>query len=77
MERARPLKLDTAHKSRPNYGATDRHSPGEKPFTCDTCKKKFRSAVALSLHVKEQHPEAAPVDAKKLALDHGAKTRHR
>jgi hypothetical protein len=30
---------------------------GAKPFSCDTCKTKFRSAVALSMHVKEKHPK--------------------
>jgi hypothetical protein len=51
-------------------------SLGEKPFTCETCKTKFRSAVALGLHVKEKHPDAAPVDARQMELDHGFRKRH-
>jgi NAD-dependent SIR2 family protein deacetylase len=49
---------------------------GEKPFSCDTCKTKFRSAVALSLHVKEKHPDSAPVDVRQMELDHGFRRRH-
>lgn len=49
---------------------------GEKPFACDTCKKRFRSAVALGLHVKENHPEAPPVAVKDLELSFGFRTRH-
>jgi hypothetical protein len=49
---------------------------GEKPFACTTCKVKFRSAVALSLHVKEKHPEAEPVNREQLEKDCGFRIRH-
>lgn len=49
---------------------------GTKPYTCKTCKTKFRSAVALSLHVKERHPEAEPINARQLELDYSFQNRH-
>jgi hypothetical protein len=49
---------------------------GAKPFICATCKIKFRSAVALGLHVKERHLDAEPVNVRQLELDYGLRKRH-
>jgi DNA-directed RNA polymerase subunit RPC12/RpoP len=38
----------------------DLESSVNKPYACATCQKRFRTTVALELHVKEQHSAAAP-----------------
>jgi DNA-directed RNA polymerase subunit RPC12/RpoP len=38
----------------------DIESNVNKPYACSTCKKRFRTTIALELHVKEQHNAAPP-----------------
>lgn len=73
IEESHKRRTGCSYKKAEKIAATNL---GEKPFVCAACRKSFRSAVALGLHVKEQHPEAPVVDAYQMELKHRFRKRH-